>query len=96
MGLAQCADPTTRARLALISKAENYLDRSGQCKAFGEDISRSRAYAHTDYEKIQDVRGECGMLAKKSMIARIRGDFALADNWVTKYITLCEKQLEQS
>ncbi|KIW07884.1 uncharacterized protein PV09_01797 [Verruconis gallopava] len=44
------------------------------------------------YEKLQDLRGQCEMLAKKATIARIRGDLKLAEDWATKYLTLYERQ----
>jgi hypothetical protein len=47
----------------------------------------------TDFAKIQDVRGECGTLGKKSIIARTRGDGKLAADWATKYINLYQKQV---
>jgi anaphase-promoting complex subunit 5 len=45
------------------------------------------------YEKLQDLRGQCEMLAKKAIIARMRGDLKLAEDWATKYLTLYERQL---
>jgi anaphase-promoting complex subunit 5 len=44
------------------------------------------------YEKLQDLRGQCEMLAKKAVIARMRGDLKLAEDWATKYLTLYDRQ----
>jgi anaphase-promoting complex subunit 5 len=44
------------------------------------------------YEKLQDLRGHCEMLAKKAIIARMRGDLKLAEDWATKYLTLYDRQ----
>jgi hypothetical protein len=43
---------------------------------------------YLDYKRIEDIRGECDTLYKKSMIARLRGDVALADEWAGRYLTL--------
>jgi anaphase-promoting complex subunit 5 len=47
------------------------------------------------YEKLQDLRGQCEMLAKKAVIARMRGDLKLAEDWATKYLTLYERQFSR-
>lgn len=47
------------------------------------------------YEKLQDLRGQCEMLAKKAVIARLRGDTKLSEDWATKYMTLYERQFER-
>ena len=47
------------------------------------------------YEKLQDLRGQCEMLAKKAIIARMRGDLKLAEDWATKYLTLYERQFSR-
>jgi hypothetical protein len=41
-----------------------------------------------DYMRIEDIRGECDTLCKKSFIARARGDAILADDWAGRYLTL--------
>jgi hypothetical protein len=35
------------------------------------------------------------MLAKKSLVARTRGDENLAEDWATKYVTLNQKLYDQ-
>ena len=57
----------------------------------------SKTDGHVDraialYEKLQDVRGHCEMLAKKAIIARMRGDLKLAEDWASKYNTLYDRQ----
>jgi anaphase-promoting complex subunit 5 len=47
------------------------------------------------YEKLQDLRGQCEMLAKKAIIARMRGDLKLSEDWATKYLTLYEGQFSR-
>jgi hypothetical protein len=42
------------------------------------------------YQRIEDIRGECDTLYKKSLIARLRGDTELADDWSRRYIALYE------
>jgi hypothetical protein len=42
----------------------------------------------SDYKRIEDIRGECDTLCKKSIISRSRGDISLAEEWAGRYITL--------
>lgn len=44
------------------------------------------------YEKLQDLRGQCDLLAKKAVISRMRGDMKLAEDWASKYLTLHDRQ----
>lgn len=41
-----------------------------------------------DYKRIEDIRGQCDTLYKKSIIARLRGDIAVAEDWNGRYLTL--------
>ena len=61
-------------------------------------LSKAEGYvdrAIAMYEKLQDLRGQCEMLAKKAIIARMRGDLKLAEDWATKYLTLYERQFSR-
>jgi hypothetical protein len=42
------------------------------------------------YKQIEDIRGECDTMNKKSLIARLRGDAELAEDWARKYVSLYE------
>ena len=46
------------------------------------------------YEKLEDVRGACEMLAKKSVVAQMRGDVKLAEDWAVKYLSLYQKHFD--
>jgi hypothetical protein len=37
---------------------------------------------------VEDVRGECDCLKKKMLIANVRGDTELADDWGRRYIAV--------
>jgi hypothetical protein len=47
-----------------------------------------------DYKRIEDIRGECDTLHKKSIIARLRGDHSLAEEWAGRYITLYSSHMK--
>jgi hypothetical protein len=44
----------------------------------------------TVYKRIEDIRGEADTLHKKSLIARVRGDVDLAEEWASRYLSLVE------
>jgi hypothetical protein len=41
-----------------------------------------------DYKQIEDIRGQCDTLSKKAVIARLRGNASLAEEWAGQYIAL--------
>jgi hypothetical protein len=91
MGLAGEAQDNQRLLESLVSRAETYVDRASKCEfTFMSLLMRCPILtAHfPDYKRIEDIRGECDTLFKKSVIARSRGDTALAEDWAGRYITL--------
>jgi hypothetical protein len=101
MGLAGGAEKGSRDQMNMVSKAEDYIDKAGDCEStITEKTWLCESLAHSfglvDFEKIEDIRGECGMLAKKAVISRARGDLKLAQDWATKYTTLYQKQFADS
>jgi anaphase-promoting complex subunit 5 len=101
MGLAARAAAGTRHQTSIVSKAENYVDKAGDCECTIQQLIRrgglylTRLIPAVDFRKIGDSNGECNMLAKKSLVARIRGDESLAEDWATKYVTLNKKLCNQ-
>lgn len=48
-----------------------------------------------DYESIEDIDGECQQLCKKAIIARLRGDDKLAEEWAQNYLRTREAMEEK-
>lgn len=38
------------------------------------------------YKRIEDIDGECEQLCKKAIIAKLRGDEGLAEEWAQNYV----------
>ena len=51
-------------------------------------LSNCSNHQFSDYKRIEDIRGECDTLCKRSVISRSRGDISLAEDWAGRYITL--------
>lgn len=49
----------------------------------------------TVYHSIEDVRGECEMIAKKALIARLRGDVKLANECAERYLVVHSRTVER-
>jgi hypothetical protein len=45
------------------------------------------------YKRIKDVRGQCEMYFKRSMIAKARGEAWLADDYARRYLALYNSHL---
>ncbi|KAF2674965.1 hypothetical protein BT63DRAFT_449952 [Microthyrium microscopicum] len=56
------------------------------------DMYLDRAMSY--YKRIEDVRGECDCMSKKSTIASARGDAGLAEDWARRYIALYDTHLK--
>lgn len=48
----------------------------------------------TVYHDIEDVRGECEMIAKKAIIARLHGDGKMATQCAERYLALHRRAVE--
>ncbi|PYH89063.1 anaphase-promoting complex subunit Apc5 [Aspergillus ellipticus CBS 707.79] len=51
-------------------------------------------YAYEQYEKIEDIKGQCEMMAKKATMMHLTGDLVLANDYAAKYLDL-KKQGQQ-
>jgi anaphase-promoting complex subunit 5 len=47
------------------------------------------------YKRVEDIAGECEHLFKKSVIARLRGDEQLAEEWAQNYLLTHEAAMER-
>jgi anaphase-promoting complex subunit 5 len=88
MGLARAAENNSRLRMSQMSKADGHLDKSLKCRY--PRLLHSLLTRHADYKCIEDVRGQCDSLRKKSIIANMRGDTEVADDWARRYLTVYE------
>jgi anaphase-promoting complex subunit 5 len=66
-------------------------DRQDNAIKQKEYVTRALEYidcAYDEYEAIEDVRGQCEMLAKKATVMHLSGDVVLANDWAAKYLDL--------
>ncbi|GLB10177.1 anaphase promoting complex subunit 5 [Aspergillus tubingensis] len=56
-----------------------------------EHVTRALGYldcAYEQYEEIEDIRGQCEMVAKKATVMHLTGDPVLANDYAAKYLDL--------
>ncbi|KAF5014359.1 hypothetical protein F66182_14682, partial [Fusarium sp. NRRL 66182] len=56
-----------------------------------EHITRALAYidcSYDEYEAIEDLLGQCEMMAKKATVMHLSGDLVLANDYAAKYLDL--------
>lgn len=56
-----------------------------------EFVNRALGYidsAYDQYEEIEDVKGQCEMMAKKATVMHLSGDLVLANDYASKYLDL--------
>lgn len=53
------------------------------------------ANGNAGFEKMENVDGECEQLTKKSMIARLRGDEKLAEDWAQNHNKVWEDGMKR-
>ncbi|PYI02142.1 anaphase-promoting complex subunit Apc5 [Aspergillus sclerotiicarbonarius CBS 121057] len=56
-----------------------------------EHINRALGYldcAYEQYEEIEDIKGQCEMVAKKATVMHLTGDSVLANDYAAKYLDL--------
>lgn len=76
--------------------AGNLWLRKSDTPVWKEHITRATSCidcAYDQYEKIEDVRGQCEMMAKKATVMHLTGDRILANDYAAKYLDL-RKQAE--
>ncbi|GIJ87257.1 anaphase-promoting complex subunit 5 [Aspergillus pseudoviridinutans] len=62
-----------------------------------EHMNRALGYldcAYDQYEEIEDIKGQCEMMAKKATVMHLTGDLVLANDYAAKYLDL-EKSSEK-
>jgi anaphase-promoting complex subunit 5 len=106
MGLAGAATENPRLRASYVSKAEAHIDRAAKCTYSRLSNVMCRLSYHRPpplrqgltrilnwigYKQIEDIRGECDTMNKKSLLARLHGDAELADDWARRYVSLYEE-----
>ncbi|KAL4930213.1 putative anaphase-promoting complex subunit Apc5 [Aspergillus undulatus] len=51
--------------------------------------------AYDQYEEIEDIRGQCEMMAKKATVMHLTGDSVLANDYAAKYLDLRKQKSSQ-
>ena|SRR5438045_7647744 len=92
MGLAGQAKSQTQKRKECLTKALEFIDRafSGKRHSLSEWLL-GRYLADTncaDYSRLEDIKGEREMMAKKATIMHLLGDMVLANDYAAKYLDL--------
>lgn len=91
MGLAGLEDPSTaqgaRLRATQVSRAEMYIDRARECRCFLSPGMKAWFFADSTpgVKRIESLDGECEQLMKKAIIAKLRGDEKLAEEWAQNH-----------
>lgn len=99
MGMAGREEAAPQLRSSHVDKAETYIDRAAARKCL-HVCSAVLPYTAADvscvtvYHDIEDVRGECEMIAKKAIIARLRGDGQMANLCAERYLALHRRAVE--
>jgi anaphase-promoting complex subunit 5 len=63
-----------------------------------EYMNRALGYldcAYDQYEEIEDIRGQCEMMAKKATVMHLTGDSVLANDYAAKYLDLQKQKASQ-
>ena len=65
--------------------------RRGADPAKKEYMNRALGYldcAYDQFEELEDIRGQCEMMAKKATVMQLSGDLVLANDYAAKYLDL--------
>lgn len=73
------------ANMGLAGKAKNDTVRRKECLARAVEFIDC---AFAEYSSIEDLRGQCEMMAKKATVMHISGDLVLANDYAAKYLDL--------
>ncbi|KAL1999272.1 hypothetical protein VTN02DRAFT_4743 [Thermoascus thermophilus] len=76
---------------ANMGMAGEYWKRRGEDLLMKEYITRTLEYidcAFEYYDEIEDLKGQCEMMAKKATVMRLFGDLALANDYAAKHLDL--------
>ncbi|KAI9674954.1 MAG: anaphase promoting complex subunit 5 [Caeruleum heppii] len=73
------------AQMGLAGQAKAGSPRRNECMTQALE-SIDRAFA--EYSRIDEVRGQCEMMAKKATIMQLFGDPVLANDYAAKYLAI--------
>ncbi|KAL8722249.1 MAG: hypothetical protein Q9225_001236 [Loekoesia sp. 1 TL-2023] len=98
----ECEDCELAASL-FSCLADGHMGTAGQAKAGSlqrkerlSKTSESLDRAFDEYSKIEDMRGQCEMMAKKATIMHLNGDPVLANDCAAKYLAIKKAAREQN
>ena len=82
-----------RLRALNVNCAEMYIDRARECKYSASDTGSSVENADrcSGFKRVEDLDGECEQLMKKAIIAKLRGDETLAEEWAQNHNRVWEE-----
>lgn len=83
--------------------ADSHMGLAGQAKVETkgrkEQLTKSLenlGRAFDEFSRIEDVRGQCEMMAKKATIMHLNGDHVLANDFASKYLAIKEAAKQES
>ena len=90
----ECEDCELAAQMFSLL-ADSHVGLAGQAKAGTkgrkEQLTKSLenlGRAFDEFSQIEDVRGQCEMMAKKATIMRLNDDLVLANDYASKYLAI--------
>jgi anaphase-promoting complex subunit 5 len=96
MGLAGLAKRQPQKRKEHLTEALEFVNRAFSGKHHAINLKISHVGKHsanaggTDYSRLEDIKGEREMMAKKATIMYLLGDMVLANDYAAKYMDLKE------
>ncbi|KAL2364215.1 hypothetical protein RJZ56_002885 [Blastomyces dermatitidis] len=95
----ECEDAYLTARTySLLADADMGLAGQVQMQSQGRDKVRQKEHmaravefidcAFEEFSNVEDVQGQCEMMAKKATVMYLSGDFVLANDYAAKYLDL--------
>lgn len=90
----ECEDCELAARTFSLL-ADSHVGMAGQAKAESiqrkEQLTKGVEYldrAFDEFSRIEDIKGQCEMLAKKATIMHLNKDYVLANDYAAKYLAI--------
>lgn len=98
----ECEDCELAASL-FSCLADGHMGMAGQARAGTlqrkerlTKTSESLDRAFDEYSRIEDIKGQCEMMAKKATTMHLNGDPVLANDWAAKYLDIKRAARERS
>ncbi|KAI9824674.1 MAG: hypothetical protein M1819_000827 [Sarea resinae] len=76
------------AKVGLAGQAKSKRPDSEEWEILLKDALASLGSAAIEYRRVEDVRGQCEMLAKKSVVARQLDDLKLSNTYAQRYLEI--------